>query len=179
MTFTFSMLYVASAAAVPMGIEAADIEQATSPETPSAHDNLSEIPLAAQSVSLEPVKDFDLEPSSLHTAAKFFRTLLSSLTYEVKFTPLGRLYTAIPEALHSQDHPLLSFRLLPHPDMPQSTALVNNKHFVIDQSTKAVSPKQETNRLNTAFLFVIIFFVLTGAAVAILWQTRTIIILRI
>lgn len=174
------MLYVSSATAVPMSIETTGSDLSTTTEAQFAHDNFSEIPLTTQSVSIEPAKDFDLEPPSLHTATHFFRTLLSSLTYEIKFTPLGRLYTATPHALQSQDHPLLSSRLLPHPEMPQSTALVHNTHFGIERNTKAVSPtKQETDRFPTALWFTILFLLLVAAVVAIMWQTRTIIILRI
>jgi len=178
-TVAATLLYVVSAAAVPIRTEPANIKQDNSQETSSAQQNISVITLSAESLPLEPSNRFEPEPFSLNEASRFFSTLLYSLTYEIKFTPLGRLYTAIPQALNAQDHPLFSFRLLPHPEVPQSAALLNNNHLVVHHKDEPVAKTEETNIVSSILWLSMTFLTLTGAVAAIIWHTRKITILHI
>ncbi|GJL64554.1 MAG: hypothetical protein NPIRA04_32080 [Nitrospirales bacterium] len=178
-TAAATLLYAVSAPAVPIRTEPASIEQDNSQDTSSAQQNLSVITLSAESLPMEPSNRFEPEPFSLNEASRFFSTLLYSLTYEIKFTPLGRLYTAIPQALNAQDHPLFSYRLLPHPEVPQSTALLNINHLVINQKGEPVAKTEKPTIVSSVLWLSLTFLALTGAVAAITWHTRKITVLHI
>jgi len=178
-TVAATLFYVVSATAVPIHTEPASIEQDNTQETFPAQENISTITLSAESLPAEPRHEFDPAPFSLTEASQFFSILLSSLTYEIKITPLGRFYTAIPQALNTQEYALFSFRLLPNPEMPQSAALLNTNRFVSHQNDEPVSKIEDTTTLSSMVWLSMMFLLLTGAIAAIIWQTRKIIILHI
>ena len=175
-----SFLFVAPVGAVPIDTEPSNAELVLTPEASATPHDLSVIKLPVPPSQMSPSIGFIPQAVSMNTAAGFFRTLLSSLTYEVKFTSLGRLYTAIPPALNTKNHALFSSRLLPHPEKLQSTALLNNNKLVDFKKAQLPLRSQESNMFfGPAFWLGIMSLILVGTMAVVVWGSRRIIILNI
>ncbi len=151
LAFSASLVFTTSVEALPLATDPPNSETSMRIEVPPHIDSLSTIRQPMPRSPQASLIQFHPENHSGDTHPGFFRTLLSSLTYEVRFTPLGRLYTAIPQAFNTNTPAMFSSRLLPHPEKLQSTALLSHNQL-IDFPRKALSPPlQEKNMFGPIF----------------------------
>ena len=151
-TIINALLFVSSVGATSLDTEIGTIERVTTTQAPVPVEDLSIINISASPLQTGLLTEFAPQTVSMNTPAGFFRTLLSSFTYEIRFTSLGRVDTAIPQALTNAHPTLFSSRLLPHPEKIQSTAVPANQQLNDLPKTSPAPQSQDTNTFEPIFL---------------------------
>ncbi|MCA9473378.1 MAG: hypothetical protein MRJ96_06685 [Nitrospirales bacterium] len=172
------LLLAGTAFAVPINSSLTDQDLQPSAESSPAH-HFREITQTSPPPPTASPEGFVHNVFPKTSFSALFSTILSSLTYEIRFTALGRPYTATPDPLETTDHPLFSFRLLPHPEKLQSTALLNNNNL-IDQKKEEPAPASQGSDFWTNLLWLMIAsLALLGSIGWIMWKSRKKIVLDI
>ncbi len=150
-TIITGLVFISSVGANSMDTEISHIEHVTTTQAPVLGKDLSIVNISASRLQTDPLKGFTPQAVSMNTSTGLFRNLLSSLTYEIRFTSLGRVYTAIPQALTSHHPTLFSSRLLPHPEKIQSTAVPENQQLRDLPKTSPTPQIQDTPTFGPIF----------------------------